>query len=79
MMTKEQYNKYSENMSKIREIEETKKLTKVQGFKVKNLYDLFGYCNDNNDIVFDIEFRTESDDYHHLRSVSISRLTFEDK
>ena len=78
-MTKEQYNKYSENMNKIWEIEETKKLVKVQGFKVKELYDCFGHCNNNNDIVFNIEFRTETGTYHNLRNVPIEKLTFEDK
>ena len=77
-MTREQFNKYNENMNKIREIESTKKLVKVQGFKVKELYDCFGHCNENNDIVFDIEFKTECS-YYNLRNIPIENLTFENK
>ena len=75
-MTREDYNKYNENMKIIYDIECRKKLVKVFGHDVIEIFDCFGHCNENNDIVFDVEVKTKYS-YLHLRNVPLEKLQFE--
>ena len=73
---REKHNKYNETMKLVYSLE-NKKPVKVNGFNVAVCWDCFGYANENNDPVFDIEFKTNTGLYQHLFRVPFNKIVFE--
>lgn len=74
-MTREDFKKYHENMIKIYD-NEKKTLVKIDGLELIAVYDCFGHCNENNDIIYDIEGMLINGNYINLKRVNYNRLTF---
>lgn len=72
---REKHNKYNETMKLVYSLE-NKKPVKVNGFNVAVCWDCFGYANENNDPVYDIEFKTDFGLYQHLFRVPLNKIVF---
>lgn len=72
---REKFNKYNETMKLVFSLE-NKKPVKINGFNVAVCWDCFGYANENNDPVFDIEFKTDFGLYQHLFRVPLNKIIF---
>ena len=78
-MTHEDFLKYDRNMSEIYRRDKEETLVSVDGVRVDRVTELFGHCNENQDIVYDIEFWTFGNYYNHLFNVTDNRLKFQKK